>query len=280
MSQPSPSVFRVNQSGEEQYDIDIEHIDTCPPPQSNPPPADGDQVIVAPESDVDEGSHSHGITSIVSKFKKTTAAVCFMVMGFCVVVAVALNGAAEHNHQQQQNALAAIKVVGGKAGKSFCEPAQAVTCGDVFEDEKVVLSDDLFCTDDVEGASNMVLRKLNAAITIKGPDAIIDCKGHTVRQMTTESAPACEWSPGNSLDPSRDRKDMKENCDLYYQAGIMLEDGATAINCKVEQFYEGFLIVNGGEVTKSEASRNHRGFIIELIHTYDDTSTVSKFSNV
>lgn len=63
----------------------------------------------------------------------------------------------------------------------------------------------------------------------------------------------------------------------YYQAGIMLEDGATAINCKVEQFYDGFLIVNGGEVKKSEASRNHRGFVIEDI---DDSSKVSKISNV
>ena len=218
-------------------------------------------------------------TSLVNK--KTAAAVC--VMGFCVIVAVSLSGAAEHNRQQKQNALALAAInanaVGGKAGKSisFCAPAQAVTCGQTFTDEKVVLSDDLLCTDDVDDATNQILRTLNAAITVNGPDAIIDCKGHTIRQMTTLSAPACETSPGNDLDPSRDRRNMKLNCDLYYQAGIFLVNGATAINCKVEQFYDGFLIVDGGEVKKSEASRNHRGVVIE---DYSGSSSVSKISDV
>ncbi len=313
MSQPRPSVFHINQSGEEQYDIDIElehYIDTCPPqsnlsaaavgpgdiivmPKSEGAGADGDDAII----DVDGGSHSLGITSIMSKCastlvnKKTAAAVCFM--GFCVIVAVSLSGAAEHNRQRKQNALALAainanvvggkagksNVVGGKAGKSisFCAPAQAVTCGQTFTDEKVVLSDDLFCTDDVGDATNPILRPLNAAITVNGPDAIIDCKGHTIRQMTRLSAPACETSPGNDLNPSRDRRNMKLGCDIYYQAGIILANGATAINCKVEQFYDGFLVVDGGEVKKSEASRNHRGVVIE---DYTGSSSVSKISDV
>ena len=293
MSQPSPSV------GEEQYDI--EHIDAPPPPQSNPSPADGDQVIVVPESDVDEGSHSHGITSIMSKVKKTTAAAC--VMGFCVVVAVALGGIAEHNRRQQQNALAAINVVGGKAGKSFCEPV--IECGATFTNEKVVLSHDIICSGPggiiIPGARATAMdgeiEDISAAITLSGPNASIDCKGHTIRQPNMMNGGLTSFSPdgdgeeefewpnfANPFEPRNGFKfkaEMKNNLlselDLdFFEVGILLIDGATATNCKVERFLDGFAIVNGGEVKKSETSGNVNGVIIQ-----DETGSIeTKVSDV
>ncbi len=300
MSQPSPSVFHVNQTGEEQYDI--EHIDAPPPPaQSNPPPADGDEVIVVHESDVDEGSHSHGITSIMSKVKKTTAAAC--VMGFCAVVAVALGGIAEHNRRQQQNALAAINVVGGKAGKSFsfCEPV--IECGATFINEEVVLSHDIICSGPggiiIPGARATATEQIDisAAITLSGPNASIDCKGHTIRQANMMYGGLTSFSPdgdgeeeferpnfANPFEP-RNRNgrkaEMKENLlnepNLdFFEVGILLIDGATATNCKVERFLGGFLVLNGGEVKKSETSGNQYGIFIE-----DETGSIeTKVSDV
>ena len=119
-----------------------------------------------------------------------------------------------------------------------------------------------FGTDRVDDASDGVLTTLNAAIKVVGADAVIDCKDHAVRQLTSKSAASCEDSPGPSdVDPSDKRTTMKETCDLYYQVGIWLVDGASAINCKVEQFYDGFFVQNSGEVKKSEASGNRRGVV-------------------
>lgn len=40
-------------------------------------------------------------------------------------------------------------------------------------------------------------------------------------------------------------------------------DGAMAINCNVEQFNIGFIVEDGGEVKKSEASHNQIGVLVE-----------------
>jgi len=196
------------------------------------------------------------------------ALVGFTVLGVVgIIMGVSISGAAEY--KQQQNAMAAINggVGSSKSGKSgsFCEPEPSVLCGQTVT-ETVVLTDDLLCTDRVDSNTpDDVLTTLNAAIKVVGKDAVIDCKGHTVRQLTSKSAAAanCKKGPGPSDVDNNKRKTMKETCDLYYQVGIWLVDGASAINCKVEQFYDGFFVQNGGEVKKAEASRNRRGINIQ-----------------
>ena len=193
------------------------------------------------------------------------------------IVGVAIGGAAEH--KQQQDALAAINGGGGtnpsKSGKSgpFCDTEPSVVCGQTVTGT-AVLNEDLFCTDLIDCSTpDVVTKTLNAAIKVVGADAVIDCKGHTVRQLTSKSAASCEYSPGALFTNSNKRKEMKEEYDLFYQAGIWLADGATAINCNVEHFYDGFLVQNGGEVKKSEASRNRGG-----VDILDDTGSMTKIS--
>lgn len=74
-----------------------------------------------------------------------------------------------------------------------------------------------------------------AAIKLEGPNARIDCNGYTVRNVLEGS----------------------------YEYGILLIDGAMAINCNVEQFKYGFIVENGGEVKKSEASHSQIGVVVE-----------------
>lgn len=197
----------------------------------------------------------------------------------------------KHNHQQQQrykeNALVAIagqkKKKGGKSSKGgksakgnvcliddpvddeekFCKYGD-VACGDTFTNQEIELSGDVFCTDNVFLATDAELEALNAAITLTGPDASIDCKGHSIRQMVRGvHASGCLNGAGDYNSDNTSRKDMKEACGLYYQGGIMLVDGATAKNCRVDEFYDGFIIRNGGEVEKSEVSENRVGVFVQ-----------------
>ncbi len=288
-------MFHVNHSKEDEIDVERIDVHSLSSPSAS---GSGNDIIITSndieDSTVIEGVNddatinqgSHGTASFMSKlFNKKTAAVAF-VLGLAAVLGVSINGAAGHNRQQQQqNALAAINGIGGKAGKSisFCEPEQVMTCGETFTNEKVVLSSDLFCTDDVTDATNPQLRMLNAAIKLEGPDAILDCKGHTVRQVADDfgsSAVFCDRKPGSDLSPTPKRKTMKNQCNLYYQVGILLVDGATAINCKVEQFYDGFFVQDGGEVKKSEASRNYRGVVVQDEVDDTDSDLDSKISDM
>ena len=190
----------------------------------------------------------------------------------------------KHHEDEEKN----IFDVDGKGKESkpdpFCkELEQVLACGQTFTNEKVVLSDDLTCTDKVEGASDQVLGTLNAGITLVGPSASLDCKGHTVRQVTTKFASNCELYEDDGAKPGHDdacegccsRIIMKKDCKLYYQAGIMLKDGATAKNCRTEQFYEGILVLNGGKVEDSEATGNADGIFVQ-----DDVGSKSEVSNV
>jgi hypothetical protein len=121
---------------------------------------------------------------------------------------------------------------------------------------------------------------LNAVIKLSGRDARIDCKGHTIRQVAEDfgkSAVKCTTRTGSPFQDNNERAHMKLDCNIYYQVGILLEDGATAINCKVEHFYDGFMVLNGGEVKNSEASRNSCGVFIQ----YDDNNSIdTKISDV
>ena len=176
----------------------------------------------------------------------------------------------------------------GKGAKPdpFCEKLQlqpVLACGQTFTNKELVLTEDLICTDDVEGASDQVLGTLNAGITLVGPSASLDCKGHTVRQVSTKLASNCEIEEGEGEKPGHDdacvgccsRIRMKRDCDLYYQVGIMLKEGATAKNCRAEQFYEGILVFNGGKVEESEATGNFEGIFVQ-----DDVGSKSEVSNV
>ena len=173
------------------------------------------------------------------------------------VVVGLTNGVA--GQQEFQKSFAAT--VSGKSGKSvsFCEPPPAITCGQTFENTKVVLSEDLFCTDDVTDATKAAtLPKFNAAIKIKGPDAVLDCKKHTISQLSSKNAAYCDAN----FVTQENRQAAKLSCDLFYQVGIWLVDGATAVKCKVEHFHSGIFIGKGGEVKKSEVSGNRNGLNI------------------
>ena len=63
---------------------------------------------------------------------------------------------------------------------------------------------------------------------------------------------------------------MKQECDLFNLVG-----GATAINCNVENFYDGFLIEKGGEVQKSNAKWNRDG--VEIL---DDSGSTTRISDM
>eukprot|EP00984_Skeletonema_dohrnii_P027702 scaffold17338_cov88-Skeletonema_dohrnii-CCMP3373.AAC.3 len=160
-----------------------------------------------------------------------------------------------------------------------CEQ-KVVECGDIFTDEEIVLTHDVFCANNYWNATQEEkeeLDRVNAAITLSGPSASIDCNGYSVRQIWTAPvspppkharARDCIVSllgagSNDPFEPSPTRSYMRGFCSNYYQAGILLADGAKAINCKAEEFYDGFLIINGGELKKSEASGNTYGVAIQ-----------------
>ena len=264
--------------------------------------ADEDEDCEA-EDDAAAGIHNKGFgfgglcsCAILSK-KAVFLLVAVAMLGVGVIAGFGLSGIVEYNRQQQlqqrryeENALAAIAkegggdgvvVLGGKAGKGdkagkacmnhdpiddeeeFCEEDMVIACGDTFTNEKVVMSNDLFCKDNVNDATDDELEALNAAITVSGPDATIDCKGHSITQLVSgDVGSPCSRGAGSYEVASPIRKAMKEWCGIYYQAGIMLVDGAKAVNCDVGNFHDGFLILNGGEVKQSEASGNGKGVTV------------------
>ena len=303
MSQPS--ILQVKQSHEEEFEfnVDIEHVFNDPSRPSKNPTAVNVEVETngghvdeedadAISDDMDGDNEGATETSKKSKF----ASLCFLnnkivcgiaaaaMLGFTAIIGASIGGYSAAFNRQQMNALAVNAA--GKAGKgqvSFCEPEHDVTsCGQTFVNEKVVLLDDLICMESVndDDVTNPQLRTLNAAIKLEGPDASIDCKGFTVRQSSENFGSNAANCPnrmrGVSLGPHFERKDMKLDCDLYYQVGIWLKDGATAVNCKSEHFYDGFFLHDGGEIKKSEASRNRQG-----INVLDEVvGSTSKVSNV
>eukprot|EP00984_Skeletonema_dohrnii_P021200 scaffold10518_cov78-Skeletonema_dohrnii-CCMP3373.AAC.2 len=246
MSMPQPNIS-IKQSGanSDEYDVELERAVVYPPSTLNLSAPAGNMVFTLDGIDDDDAAKAKEERRASSMPKIKKALVGCTVLGVVGTIAgVAIGGAAEY--KQQQNAMAAIKggVGSSKSGKSgsFCEPEPVIECGQTFTDEK--------------------LRTLNAAIKVEGADAVIDCKGHAVRQLTSKYAASCEVSPSSSDDErSLERKTMKETCDLFYQVGIWLIDGASAINCNVEHFYDGFFVENSGEVKKSEASGNRRGVV-------------------
>ena len=133
------------------------------------------------------------------------------------------------------------------------EPPISVTgCGEIFTDQKVVLTDNLDCggprDDDVESQP--------CAVTLNGSEAEIDCNDFTLSQVATPQA-KYEYEDGP------------------YRSGICLFEGAKASNCYVQKFRNGIYVENGGEVVESNLSSNQIGmyaaFIEDATLTIEDT---------
>ena len=134
----------------------------------------------------------------------------FVLLGTGGIIGFGLSGVIGHKRQQQHRrmdtlpyrlrehdiSIAEVKANGGgKAGKvctndhdpiddeeEFCAEEQVIECGATFTNE-VVLSHDLICIDSIDDATDEQKRAHTAAITLVGPGASIDCKGHTIRQI-------------------------------------------------------------------------------------------------
>ena len=163
-----------------------------------------------------------------------------------------------------------VFVSSSKSSKSNADcppPTQEVSCGDVYESGEVItLGGDVLCEGNITEAVGIP----NAGITVRGEGTVIDCNGFSIRQKTDSSAAALDCK----VWPVRDATQillMKETCDLYYMWGIIVENGATAKNCNVQQFWGGASIKDGGTVLNSDFSLNFRG--IEVENENDNTQS-------
>ena len=164
-----------------------------------------------------------------------------------------------------------------KDGKSSCplEPTTGVECGNVYDstagDEAVViLGRNLLCDENITEADG----SRNGALTLIGKGAVLDCQGYTISQTTDKGSAAaldCDILPFTNTARLR----MKQECGLFYEAGVILKDGATMRNCNIEKFWGGAGILDGGEIQDSEFSLNRRG--VEILSFA--ANTVSKISN-
>ena len=125
------------------------------------------------------------------------------------------------------------------------EPPITVTgCGEIFTNQKVVLTDNLDC-------GQLVGDPQLCAVTLDGPEAEIDCNGNTLSQVATP---------------------QEFYTDGPFGRGICLNDGATAINCTVERFDDGIRVTDGGEVRSSFLTSNNIGIFAAF--TEDGTLTI------
>jgi hypothetical protein len=118
-------------------------------------------------------------------------------------------------------------------------------CGESFTDQKVVLSNNLDC-----GSRDENVERQPCAVTLDGPEAEINCNGNTLSQEATTPFYA----------------------DGPYENGICLKNGATAINCNVQKFFDGIRVTEGGEVRSSFLTSNLRGIV--AFFTKDSTLTI------
>jgi hypothetical protein len=163
-------------------------------------------------------------------------------------------------------------VSSSKSSKSNADdcppPTQEVSCGSTFDSGEVItLAGDVFCEENITQAVGV----RDAAITVRGEGTVVDCNGFSVRQKTDSSAAAVDCDVFPSEDNATQILLMKETCDLYFVWGIKVENGATAKNCNVQQFWGGVEILNGGSVENSQASLNFRG--LEVLNEEDNTQS-------
>lgn len=98
---------------------------------------------------------------------------------------------------------------GGCSSKASNAESGSVECGETYK-TAITLTSSLLC-EDMNGGS--------VALTLSGEDAVLDCSGFSV---------------------SSGEKKFAKNV-----VGIKLEDGASAMNCIVKGFEDGFLLVDG-----------------------------------
>ncbi|KAL7453464.1 hypothetical protein ACHAWC_006080 [Mediolabrus comicus] len=175
-----------------------------------------------------------------------------------------------------------VFVSSSKSSKSNADdcppPTQEVSCGSTFDSGEVItLAGDVFCEENITQAVGV----RDAAITVRGEGTVVDCNGFSVRQKTDSSAAAVDCDVFPSEDNATQILLMKETCDLYFVWGIKVENGATAKNCNVQQFWGGVEILNGGSVENSQASLNFRGLQVENENdnTYSNVKSSSFYNN-
>jgi len=163
-----------------------------------------------------------------------------------------------------------------KSSSSTCppEPTTDVQCGNVYnstagDNAVVILDQNLLCDGNITEADGI----RNAALTLVGKDAVLDCQGYTVSQVTDSSAAALDCSI-ELINPTEVLR-MKKECGFFYIFGVRLIDGASLLNCNIQKFWAGSVITNGGKIEGTEFSLNTRG--VEIVNR--GANTVSRIAN-
>jgi hypothetical protein len=156
----------------------------------------------------------------------------------------------------------------------FPEPTPDVQCDNVYnstagDNAVVTLDQNLICEGNITEADGI----RHAALTLVGKDAVLDCQGYTVSQVTDSSAAAVDCSI-ELINPTEVLK-MQKECGFFYIFGVRLIDGASMVNCNTQKFWAGSAITNGGKIEDSEFSLNTRG--VEIANFAPNT--VSKIAN-
>jgi len=113
-------------------------------------------------------------------------------------------------------------------GHQYTPPDNTVTCGDVFTGF-VKLTSNLVCDRGARTADGDPYDGRSVqAITLDGPGSLLDCDGNTIMM------PVATFQGGEEE-----------------SAGIVLKNGAKAINCNVVGFATGVLMENGNNVLKN-----------------------------
>ena len=153
------------------------------------------------------------------------------------------------------------------------EPTPDVECGKTYVDSTVTLGQNLVCNGNITEADG----SLNAALTLEGEKAVLDCQGFTISQETVRDGSAAAmdcpiFAPAGNATAILE---MKKGCDLFYVAGVKLLDGAKMKNCNIQKFYFGGNVTDGGVIEDSEFSLNWLG--VEIFNRA--ANTVSKIAN-
>jgi len=148
-----------------------------------------------------------------------------------------------------------------KRGKSSKQSKnRSVQCGDIVH-RKISLRDDLVC--EGSGENDGIP---NAAITLDGPEAVLNCKGLKITQDVADGAAtgcdALDFYRGNlETDPTK-VKDIKNNCFLHFLYGFRLLNGAKAKGCNIEKFLVGaYFGLEAEELRDVTASKNVYGVL-------------------